>query len=94
MKLPILFASALLLAGGPALAHKQHKHHSHHTWHYSHPIPTHRHYHCHDKKGYCHFHRHTHGGKGYGHHGKRFMHPRHNDKHWHYTKPTFELHIN
>ena len=99
MNLPFLFASAMLLAGGPALAHKSHHHHHH--WNY----PAHRHYHCHTKKGYCHIHRHTHGGPGEGHHGKKWMHtvgirdkyhivplPQ-KDKNWHYSEPTFELHI-
>lgn len=94
MKLPILFASAMLLVGGPAFAHKGHKYHTSHTHHPMPVMPSHRHYHCHSKKSYCHFHRHSHGGPGYGHHGKRFMHKRYNDKNWYYDGPTFELHIN
>ena len=93
MKFPILFASALLLAGGPAFAHRGHKSYTTHTHHPMPTMPSHRHYHCHSKKGYCHYHRLTHGGPAYGHHGVKWMHKRYNDKYWHYDGPSFELHI-
>ena len=68
MKKYFLAAAGALLFASPAMAHKIHRPHSHIK------MPSHTHYHCHAKKGYCHFHRHIHGGVEYGHHGRRYMH--------------------
>ena len=95
MKNYFLAVVGALMFASPAMAHKVHKHHNH-SW-----LQSHKHYHCHSKKGYCHSHKHTHGGKGLGHHGRTFMHdgwwedkPNFWEPHYHPTQPsfTFEYH--